>query len=181
MPCIHGWQSSLVLKNIPCLSETIPSPSPYITFIFPFWLHPQRQRPCRPIVVSTFSGLRYPFDLHMSVHSYSGDWRTLSHVPWFIILKLLVHGLYTFQILISLKWRHWRRFNWGNKKREIKRELKSGEFACHNGRRWAYLLFCYWNSIWLQCRNDVFYTLAGVGRKRLPTHAMWIFIRKVEL
>ena len=33
----------------------------------------------------------------------------------------------------------------------------------------------------LQCRNDVFYTLAGVGRQRLPTHAMWIFIRKVAL
>ena len=167
MPCIHGWQSSLVLKNIPCLSETIPSPSPYITFIFPFWLH--HQRPCRPIEVSTFSGLRYPFDLHMSVHSYSGDWRTLSHVPWFIILKLLVYGLYTFQILISLEWR---RFNLGK---------ESSSQASLHGRRWAYLLFIYWNSIWLQCRNDVFYTLAGVGRKRLPTHAMWTFIRKVAL
>ena len=124
MPCIHGWQSSLVLKNIPCLSETIPSPSPYITFIFPFWLHPQRS--CRPIAVSTFSGLRCPFDLHMYVHSYSGDWRTLSHVPWFIILKLLVHGLYTFQILISLEWR---RFNLGK---------ESLSQASLHGRRWAY-------------------------------------------
>ena len=73
LPCIHGWRSSLVLKYIPCLSETIPSPSPYRYYIhFP---------PSDSIlndhvgllVVSTFSGLRYPFDLHMSVHSYSGD------------------------------------------------------------------------------------------------------------
>ena len=87
LPCIHGWQSSLVLKNIPCLSETIPSPSPYITFIFPsnsiFNVHVG-------LYYSSLNVFRLtiPYDLHMSVHSYSGDRRTLSHVPWFIISYL---------------------------------------------------------------------------------------------
>ena len=33
----------------------------------------------------------------------------------------------------------------------------------------------------LQCRSDVFCTLAGVGNERLPTRAMCINIRKVAL
>ena len=120
----------------------------------PFWLHPQRS--CT--VVSTFSGLRYPFDLHIHILAI-GERFLLYSIRWFIISYLLFPRVIQISNIIIFKWR---RFNFGK---------------WEHSRRWAYLLFCNWNSIWLQCRNDVFCTLAGVGRKRLPTHAMCIFIR----
>ena len=99
LSCIHGWRSSLVLSTLPVSTETIPSPSPYITFICPL-LIPSSFLNSHVTVVSTFYGVRYPFGLHicLSFHILANAF------PCTLIdNKQLVHGLYKFQILFSLE------------------------------------------------------------------------------
>ena len=104
LSCIHVWRSSLVLSTtFPVSTETIPSPSPYITFICPL-LIPSSFLNSHVTVVSTFYGLRYLWStplvctLCLSFHILANAF------PCTLINnKQLVHGLNKFHILFSLE------------------------------------------------------------------------------
>ena len=79
LPCIYGWRSSLVLSPFPISTETIPSPSPYITFICPLLIPSSflNSHVCN----CSLNVLRLAIPLWSAHVCLFIFWRTLSPVP----------------------------------------------------------------------------------------------------